>query len=306
MPQYVYGPVHSRRLGLSLGVDLVPQKTCSFNCLYCQLGPTDQTTLERDEYVPIDAVVQAVEERLCEIDAPDYITLGGSGEPTLHSSFGEVARRIGRITDVPLCLISNSSLFYLPEVRESCHSIDLIIPSLDAPDAETFQRINRPHEDVSFERVVNGLEALSREFDGAIWLEILLLQGVNDSDAAAAGFKRIIDRIGPDRVQLNTIARPPAEESAHAVLPERMTAIRAQLGGKVEIIAGSNTENKELAEQLDEEKLLDMLQRRPCTVDDIAGSLCVNRHEVVKCMQRLQQQGHIHRRKTGGETFYQA
>ncbi len=304
MATYVYGPVHSRRLGLSLGVDLVPDKTCSFNCLYCQLGPTDQTTVDRDEYVPVDAVVAAVRKRLSEIDAPDYVTLGGSGEPTLHSRFGEVARRIHDITDVPVCLISNSSLFYLPEVREACRPIDLIIPSLDAPDAETFERVNRSHPDITFSRIVNGLEALREEYEGEMWLEIFLLRDINDSEDAVDKFGRLIDQINPDRVQLNTVARPPAEESALAVLPEHLAAIRSRLGGRVEVIAHPDPGNLPMAEQLDEEKLLQMLHRRPCTVEDITGGLGVHRQQVIKSIRRLEEQGQITSQRTDDKVFY--
>lgn len=305
MATYVYGPVHSRRLGLSLGVDLVPEKTCSFDCVYCQLGPTDETTIERSEYVPVDAVVAAVRKRLSEIEPPDYVTLGGSGEPTLHSGFGRVARGIRETTDVPICLISNSSLFYLPEVREACAPLDLIIPSLDAPDAETFKRVNRSHPEITFERVVNGLEALRDDYDGEIWLEIFLLKDVNDSDAAIEKFRSLVERLSPDHVQLNTTVRPPAEDSAHAVSPERLAAIRSQLGGEAEIIARPEAGENAIASQLDEAELLGMLRRRPCTTEDIVSGLGVHRHEVIKCLRRLEKQGQVQSERTGGEMFYQ-
>ncbi|MHC4592376.1 MAG: radical SAM protein, partial [Planctomycetota bacterium] len=167
---YTYGPVASRRLGRSLGVDLVPLKTCTFNCIYCQLGPTAHTTIERADYTPVAEVVSEVREHLAEGVTPDYITLGGSGEPTLHRSFGEVAAQIREGTDVPIALLTNGSLLHLPEVREACTAIDLVLPSLDAGDEETFRRINRPQPTITLAQVVAGLTALRREFQGEIWL----------------------------------------------------------------------------------------------------------------------------------------
>jgi len=152
MPRHVYGPVPSRRLGRSLGVDLVPLKTCSLDCVYCQLGATARTTLQRAEYVPIDPVIEEVRARLAQGAAADYVTLGGSGESTLHSGFGEVARRIKEFSRVPVALLTNGSLFSRPEVRAACGAIDVVIPSLDAADEEGFRLLNRPHPDLSLAR----------------------------------------------------------------------------------------------------------------------------------------------------------
>lgn len=307
MARYVYGPVPSRRLGSSLGVDLVPHKTCTFDCLYCQLGPTEKTTTERAEYTPVDDVVEEVRGRLQELNQPpDYVTLGGSGEPTLHASFGEIARRIKVFTDVPICLLSNGSLFSLPEVRQACKWIDLIVPSLDAPDPETYQRVNRPNASIRFSDIVSGLEALRREFDGEIWLEVFLLRGINDSDEHVARFRELIDRIHPDRVQLNTAIRPPAEESARAVSADRLGEVREVLGQRAEVIASPEDRPTSEEEGVDEERVLEMLRRRPCTVDDISSGLGVHRHAVIKSLRRLSDQQKVSSTREGGKLYYRA
>lgn len=306
MPSYVYGPVPSRRLGSSLGVDLVPHKTCTFDCIYCQLGPCEETTTVRAEYVPIDEVVEQVRERLEEGDRPDYVTLGGSGEPTLHSGFGEVARRIRSFTDTPICLLSNGSLFHRPEVRADCGAIDLIIPSLDAPDPETFRRINRPNPAITFERLVEGLVALREEFDGEIWLEVFLLSGINDTDGHVVGFKELIERIRPDRVQLNTAVRPPAEEEAQPVPASRMEEIRTALGPPAEVIARVEGHHHPPAPTVDEEAVIQMLRRRPCTVQDVAEGLGAHENEIIKCLRDLAERGRVRTTRTGGRLFYHA
>ncbi|MFP4176027.1 MAG: radical SAM protein [Planctomycetota bacterium] len=304
MASYLYGPVHSRRLGLSLGVDLLPPKTCTYDCLYCQIGRTESPTMRRKLYSPPEEVVGEVKSYLAENPSPDYITLGGSGEPTLHSGFGDIARDIKQISDVPICMISNGSLFHLSEVRDGCAPLDVILPSLDAPDAETFRRINRPHRDITFRHVVEGLERLSQEFTGEIWLEILFLEGINDSEAHIGAFRRLIGRIDPDRVQLNTAVRPAAHPDTRAVSPERLYEIQVELGPHAEVIASFADEPRETTREVEKERILDMLRRRPCTLGDISEGLGVNPHAVSKILGQLSERGKIETREKGDEVYY--
>ncbi len=313
MGKYVYGPVPSRRLGRSLGVDLVPMKTCSFNCVYCQLGPTPATTLERAEYAPVDEVVAEVRARLDEPavahahgPSADYVTLGGSGEPTLHSSFGIVAQRIREVTDVPIALLTNGSLFYLPEVREACSAIDVVIPNLDAGDEETFQRINRPHEGLTLEKVVRGLAALREEFAGRIWLEVFLLEGLNTSEGAVEKLRAQIARIRPDRIQLNTAVRPAAEAFVRAVSAQRLEEIRAMLGPNAEAIADVEEMHEAGALEATAQDVVELLRRRPCTLEDIAAGLAIHRNEAIKYVRELLEAGRISERREGGRLFYRA
>ena len=306
MAGHVYGPVPSRRLGRSLGVDLVPHKTCSLNCVYCQLGPTPETTLRRAEYVPVEEVLQEVKERLAEGRPVDYVTLGGSGEPTLHSSFGRVAEGIRELTRLPLALLTNGALFWLPEVRRACRAIDVVIPSLDAGDEETFQRVNRPHKDLTLEKIVGGMAALRDEFPGQLWLEVFVVLGVNSSDSDVAALKRHVDLIRPDKVQLNTAVRPPAEGFVQPVPAKRMEEICALLGPKAEVIA--DVEALALAPLAEAtcRDALEMLRRRPCTLDDVATGLAIHRNEATKYLRQLAEAGDVIQKRRDGRVFYSA
>ena len=173
MSNYVFGPVPSRRLGRSLGVDLVPLKTCSYDCIYCQLGRTTCKTIERKEWVPLDAVLNELEGKLS--TRPDYITLSGSGEPTLYSRLDEVIERIKSITDIPVAVLTNGSLLWQEDVQQQLAAADLVMPSLDAGDPATFHLVNRPHEALTFEKMLSGLIAFRQHFHGRYWLEVLLL-----------------------------------------------------------------------------------------------------------------------------------
>jgi wyosine [tRNA(Phe)-imidazoG37] synthetase (radical SAM superfamily) len=303
---YTYGPVPSRRLGRSLGVDLVPHKTCNFNCIYCQLGPTRQTTMERADYVPVDAVVEEVGDRLGEgIDA-DYVTLGGSGEPTLHRHFGGIASGIKAAGTVPTALLTNGALFCLPEVRAACADIALVLPSLDAGDEETFRRINRPHEGLSLEGLVDGLARLRREHAGRMWLEVFIVDGVNTSDEQVESIARCIERIDPHRVQLNTAVRPPAEESVRPPSAQRLEEICEMLGPRAEIIAPVRDFSPLPGAAAQKAEVLAMLRRRPCTLEDIAGGLGIHPNEAVKCLRSLLDEGAIARRQRLYQTYYEA
>lgn len=306
MGKYTYGPVPSRRLGRSLGVDLVPPKTCAFDCIYCQLGPTPRTTIERADYVPVRQVVEEVRERLAEGPRPDFVTLSGSGEPTLHTSFGEVATGVRQFTDVPIALLTNGAMFDLPEVREACAAIDLVLPSLDVGDEETFQRVNRPHPGLTLEKVVSGLARLCHEFEGEIWLEVFIVEGVNSSEEQVRRIKANVERIGPDRIQINTAVRPPAEEDVAAASSQRLAEICETLGPQAEIIAPSRVFEEADDARAEKEEVLAMLRRRPCRLQDIADGLGIHRNEAVKYVGALLDEGAILRRQRRYETYYEA
>ena len=174
--KHVFGPVPSRRLGRSLGVDLVPLKVCSYDCIYCQLGRTTCKTVGRKEWVSMDAVLDELKRKLA--CRPDYITLSGSGEPTLHSRLGEIIEHIQAMTKVPVAVLTNGSWLWQRGVREALTLADVVMPSLDAGDELLFQAVNRPHPEITFEKLVSGLEQFRREFSGQYWPEVLLLAAV--------------------------------------------------------------------------------------------------------------------------------
>ena len=210
---YVFGPVPSRRLGQSLGIDTIPLKTCNWNCVYCQLGRSVPLTNERREYFPRSDILAEVETALS-THSPgeiDWVTFVGSGEPTLHSSIGWLIRQVKALTRLPVAVITNGSLFYLPEVREELSPSEAVLPTLDAGNPHLYRKINRPYPEVSFERLVEGLTAFYREYQGQLWVEVMLVRGLNDTEEALREIAAILQTIHPDQVHINLPTRPPAE-----------------------------------------------------------------------------------------------
>ena len=267
MPTYIYGPVPSRRLGRSLGVDLAPFKTCTYDCIYCQLGRTTLKTCERKEWVPIDDVLSQVKSALP--SNPDYITISGSGEPTLHSGIGDVINGTKQITDIPVAVLTNGSLLWDDDLTSALMNADLVTPSLDAYDQETFEYVNKPHRDISFEKMVSGLVEFRRAFPGKIWLEVFLLDGVTGTVPGVEKLAKIVEMIDPDRIQLNTVARPPAESYAIAVPMVMMEQFVEVFGDNCEVITRFSGTHKTSDFDTRRQQVLDLLMRRHCTLDDI-------------------------------------
>lgn len=287
--KYIYGPVPSRRLGRSLGIDLVPFKTCTYDCIYCQLGQTTNKTTERRDYVPIDDVMKELKDKLDSGILCDYISLAGSGEPTLHLGIGDLIGKIKTITNIPVTVLTNGSLLYLPEVRKALMLADLVIPSLDVGDEQLFQYVNRPHGSLSFDQMVNGLIDFSRNFKGQIWLEVLLLGGVTGIQSEVEKIASIVKIIHPAKVQLNTVHRPPAEETAFPLTTEQLIALKNIFPVEVDII-GTSEPTIEVTAALSattEEDIMSLLARRPCTIEDIANGLDMHPNEVIKRIEIL-------------------
>jgi wyosine [tRNA(Phe)-imidazoG37] synthetase (radical SAM superfamily) len=302
---HLFGPVPSRRLGLSLGVDLVPPKTCTFDCVYCEVGRTTHLTLRRQPH-RVAEIIQELTDYLASPPGPlDYITLAGSGEPTLNQGIGEIIKAVKGLTTTPVALLTNGSLFYLPEVRDEVAGADVILPSLDAGREETFQRINRPHPGLSLERLILGLQALRREFAGQIWLEIVVLKGLNDEPEELAALRDLIRDLSPDKVQLNTAVRPVAHRSAQALTLDEMEAVAEFLGGGAEVIAAATRMSPERLAVQDRD-LIDMLARRPMTAVDLAQALGFPLSLVVKHLSRLAESGQILRDVHQDQDFYRS
>ncbi|MDY0060487.1 MAG: radical SAM protein [Myxococcota bacterium] len=304
--RHLYGPVPSRRLGHSLGIDLIPYKTCSYDCLYCQLGRTTERTCARRETVPPAELLAELRQKLAQGPPPDYLGLAGAGEPTLYSRLGELIVGIKRLTDIPVAVLTNGSLLWQPAVRQSLQEADLVLPSLDAGDEETFQRVNRPDAEVTFSRLIDGLVTFRQEFRGPVWLEVFLLPGINDSPASLDRIAAHARRIAPTRVQLNTVARPPAEPEAHAATADALAAACQHFDGLAEVIAETSLAGPELA--LDspelEARIVALLARRPCTVQGIAAGLGLAPNEVLKALERLDSRGLTDRRLLPGGVFH--
>lgn len=304
MSSHVFGPVPSRRLGRSLGIDLVPFKTCSYDCVYCQLGPTTNKTLERREWVRMEVVL---EELAAKRDTqPDYITLSGSGEPTLFTPIDRLIEGIRRCTNVPIAVLTNGSLLHNWSVQWELAQADLVLPSLDAGNEAMFQWVNRPREGLSFERMLAGLIAFRSRFPKQYWLEVFLLDGYTTTDKELADIRRCVDLIRPDRVQLNTVTRPPACASAQTVPRDRMLEIAATFSVPTEVIAEYHRVDASETGQAGCEEILQLLRRRPCTTDDIASGLGMHRTEVLKLVGHLNAEGAVTGNTVGGKVYYRA
>jgi wyosine [tRNA(Phe)-imidazoG37] synthetase (radical SAM superfamily) len=301
--KHIFGPVPSRRLGLSLGVDLVPFKTCSYNCVYCQLGHTTNLTAERKSYVPTNEVLEELKQKLRTSVKADYITLSGSGEPTLHSEIGAIIDGIKKITKIPVAVLTNGSLLFLPEVRRALMNADLVIPSLDAASGGVFERINRPHPDIDFEKMFDGLVSFRNEYKGRIWLEIFFVKDLNDGDEEISNLVNLVEKIRPDRVDLNTAVRPPADPSARAVNKNKLNEIASKFERPVLVIADVEISHAG-GQRGCINDIMDMLARRPCTADDVALSFNLHINEVLKYLEVLKSEGKIRTEEIKGKNYY--
>lgn len=305
---HTYGPVPSRRLGFSLGVDVVPMKTCPYDCIYCQLGPTARLTSKRSMFFPVERILADVERRLGVWPPPAVITIAGCGEPTLYAGLGELIRGIKEITEIQVALLTNGALFHMADVRAEASGADLVLPSLDAGDEKTFQLVNRPVAGFTLAQVVEGLIAFRSEYSGEIWLEVMVLAGITDSAERLAPVADHARRLRPDRIHLNTPVRPTYEECAAPVSPQRLAALCGAFSPVAEVIAEWSGGWSGGSAEADgaEAGMLALLERRPCTVDDISDGLDLHRNVVLKALAVLEGQGVVHRLLRDGRVFWHA
>ena len=309
---HVYGPVPSRRLGRSLGVDGLTFKTCSVDCVYCQLGHTTTHTIQRREYVPTAAILDEIRRKLATGDRPDYISFAGSGEPTLHAGLGDIIRGIKAMSDVPVAVFTNGSLLWMPEVCEDLAQADVVIPSLDGGDAALLNRVNRYVAPLTFEQILDGLYAFRDHYAGQIWLEVMLLGGISDGNDAVDAIAAHAVRIRPHKVQVNSVCRPPAESWARPVPAPRLLEIRQRLAAAlpcpVEIIAEhlDDMAHTTFRTQIRDEDILALIERRPCTAAGVAAGLNIHVTEAIKHLELLVADGKAVTLPQDGEVFYSA
>jgi wyosine [tRNA(Phe)-imidazoG37] synthetase (radical SAM superfamily) len=267
---------------------------------------TTARTLERREYVPLDTLLGEIRRKLESGAAIDYITLGGSGEPTLHSGIGALIGGIRSMTAIPIAVITNGSLLWDADVRKDLLGADIVMPSLDAPDPDMFVRVNRPHPAVSFDRMVEGLAAFREQFRGPLWLEIFLLDGITANEDAVARFIPLLKRIRPDRIQLNTVARPSPGAAIAPVPLERMAAFARLLGPNAEVIAHYVPANPEAEQTVTAQDILDVVRRHPCSLPDIGMGLGVDVSVAETLVAELVAQGAVRIEERNGAMFYLA
>ncbi len=308
MYKYLFGPVPSRRLGISLGVDLVPHKVCSLNCVYCECGPTTKLTLERREYIPYDKVTGELDHYFTHNPDPDYITFSGSGEPTLNIRFGDVLAYIkqGR-PDIPVAVLTNGTLLHQKQVRMELLNADVVLPSLDAATESTFRKLNRPHQALNLKEYIRGLEQFRKEYSGSIWLEVLIIPGYNNDENNLSHLKAAFHKIRADKIQLNTLDRPGILDDLYAAdQVELQRIIDFWKLDNVEIIA-KPPKRKEIKSyrQDTETAILETISRRPCTLEDLVKILGLHANEVNKYLSVLEDGGLIKTVSQKRGIFYQ-
>jgi len=324
--KHLFGPVNSRRLGLSQGIDLLPPKTCNFNCIYCEINKAPQLSCERGEHVPTATIIAELDVLLADearIRELDIFTITASGEPTLHTGIGAIIRHIKEKTDKPVAILTNGSQLHLKEVRQDLLAADIVVPSLDSARAESFRRINRPAKcSADLETIIQGIADFSREFSGEIWLEILLVKNINDTPDDITALQAAIGRIKPARVQLNTVARPPFESFAMPLTRKRMDEVKKEIEkgytGPVDILAGSKNDEMSdsdkgrpgfqgaISPEMAEDEIIEMLLRRPCTTTDIAATLNLDPEHASNILHDMEKRGSLAVKIHGGKKYYMA
>jgi len=307
MSHHLFGPVPSRRLGRSLGIDLVPFKTCTYDCVYCQLGSTTNRTCERKEWVSTEAVLEEIREKLTQSSQGiDSITFSGSGEPTLHARIGEIIGAVKQQCSVPVTVLTNGSLLWQQAVQDDLLAADRIIPSLDAPDEHLFRRVNRPHPDLSFEKVLEGMVRFRERYTGRLDLEIFLLAGVTGMEGEVKRLARLAEDVKPDRVELLTVTRPAQEEFARPVSEDHLERFARLFQAPVDVVPAAAPVAKDELFAASREQVLEMLERRPCTVVDVSIGLGIPRAEAGKYVEDLFAHGRLQTSLCNGERFYRA
>lgn len=303
--KHIFGPVPSRRLGRSLGIDVIPYKTCTFDCVYCECGATTNRTCTRGEFFPLSDLLDELEEGLSGMRSkPDVVTLSGAGEPTLYERTGELIREAKRLSGLPVAVITNSSLLGRADVREELFESDIMIPSLDTAVEETFHLLNRPHEDCDLASIVDGIETFLKRFRGKVLFEILLLDGFNTDDENISGLKKITDRLPLDSIQINTAVRPGTEKDICPLAPAALERIAAKFGPRAEVIAGVKAETASREDRAVRETIIALLRRRPCTPLDINKALGIPVPETVKILEGLVLEGIVSTERHGEALFY--
>ncbi len=303
----VFGPVLSKRLGNSLGIDVIPHKTCSYNCIYCQLGSEENTITDLKNYYSVDEIIYELKEALLNNKNIDYITFTGSGEPTLYKDLKKLIYEIKQITDIPVCVITNGSLLYKQEMRSNLLLADLIIPSLDAGNEDTFKLIDNPNKEIDFDKMVEGLAEFKKVFKGEYWLEIFLLKDINDNEMELDDIIKIVRKIKPDRIQLITATRRVANEKAKALSDEELKKIKKYFNARLDIevdIPNVSDNHKGNTKKITEEDIINFLIRQPDTARLIAKSFNEEEKRVKELLDSLIKKNKVREEVVNGVVSY--
>jgi len=304
---HIFGPVLSRRLGLSLGIDLVPFKTCSYDCAYCECGHTTRRTIRRQDFFPADEVIAELRDVLSSRPHLDTITLAGSGEPTLARAIGPVIAFVKReYPEYPLTVLTNGSLLADRELRQEILPADRVIPTLTTASQQTFERIHNPDPSLRIDSIIQGMEEFRRIYSGELWLEVFVIPGLNTTDEELAGLRAAIARIRPDRVQLNTLDRPAAEGWVRKASDDELARVADSIGGtEIEVVGRRQTVSRTTRVMTGDVDLVRAtLSRRPSTVEDLVETTGLSGGEVAKILGELEDRGEIESERMARGVFY--
>ena len=285
----------------------MPPKTCTLDCLYCEVGRTSRRVTVPEDFGLTEAILSELAKYLGGGPGElDYVTLAGSGEPTLNAGIDKIIAGVKALTRTPVAVLTNGTLLWRPEVRRKLLGADLAIPSLDTAVEETFRRLNQPAPDLKLDAVIEGLYAFREEFPGRFWLEVLLVQGYNDSSGELEALRAVIERLRPDRVQVNTVFRPPAYSTARPLTAEALAAATRLLGREAETVGRFRKRASDHPARNLEADVLALLERRPCPAADMAESLGIPVEEVRAALFRLETEGRVRRERHLEDDYFRA
>lgn len=306
MNRFVFGPVPSRRLGFSLGVDIIPKKYCTLDCVYCQVGKTTKKTVARSSFFSPEDIVDEIVREAHRNKIIDIVTFSGSGEPTLNKDLGAIVKAVKKRISTPIAIITNGTLLNRPDVRNDVAQADVLMPSLDAGTEEVFLRINKPASSVRLEEMIEGLKALRAGYQGQIWLEIMLIHNINDTPQHIELLKETVGAIGVDKIHLNTVTRPPCEETVRGISQAHLSEIQDFFGPNAEVICGFRKDGVKPSEEDWETNVLAILKRRSLTLNDIVAVTGVSGAEAERTLNRLLSEGRIAKELVEGALYYLA
>lgn len=287
-----------------MGVDVIPRKYCNFDCIYCQVGKTTGKNTTRRTFFRAKEVARQVVDTVCATEKVDFVTFSGSGEPTLNKNLGTMIREIKKNINTPVAVITNSSLFDLEEVRNDLMRADVILPSLDAASNEMFQRINRPQSNIDIVKIIEGIKSLRKQYTGLIWLEIMMIKGMNDTKEELQKLNDIVKDLNVDRIHLNTITRPPSESNAGPLAQGELEQIKKLFGNKCEVISSFEKDGIHQQREGWAEALVDILKRRALTLDDISKITGVASSRIIEQLRDMEKNGLIETYRLGSDIYY--
>ncbi len=302
--QHVFGPVPSRRLGYSLGVDIIPPKYCSYDCIYCQVGKTTDKEMCRKRFYDPEIVIEQVVNKVATTQPVDIVTFSGSGEPTLNSDLGAMIGELKRRVVAPVAVITNGSLLHDEDVRKDLAEADVVLPSLDAVSKDVFEKINRPHPELDIKKIITGMKVFRKELRKSIWLEIMLIKNVNDSIHELKRMAEIVSDLGVNKVQLNTVTRPPSETTAGRLDEGELAHVCKLFGPDCEIICSFEKSGEMPAQGKWADIIIETLKRRPLTLDDVVKTTNLSHFQAKTKLKTLEMEGLIKSYLLGDNLFY--